>query len=217
MLKPTLARNLEDFFSSYPLYTYKKRENILFGNEVSPSIYYVMQGAIKTLLQTKEGKELTHTLLGPGDLFPLRGTHYESPPKYTFQALTDVRVCKAPKKEYLDWIRQHPDIFEYIIEGLIKRLNSSVSRLQVLLLGNALQKVEAILLFVGENLGTTQEESILLPFSLTHQEIADMAGLTRETVTIEVDQLRKNGSIDVLKDGTMSIKGSLKAKASIFD
>ena len=47
--------------------------------------------------------------------------------------------------------------------------------------------------------GEKTPEGVLINVKLTHQEIADMAGLTRETVTRELNKLRKKGEIVVLK------------------
>lgn len=189
-------KKLEDFFSQYKSHFYKKHETILFGNEEPQGTYYIQNGAVRSLLAASDGRELTITLLGANDLFPIIWTLYDTkPPRHTFQAFTDTEIRRAPRNEYLAFIKENPDVFEYNVKKVLRRLTSASDRFEIALLGNARERVASVLLFIAENLGKTEAEMKLIPVPVTHQEIADMVGLSRETVTIEMDKLQKEGMI----------------------
>lgn len=207
---------LEKFFSRYKSLFYKKRETILFGKEEPSGVYFIVKGSVRTLLLTKDGRELTNSLLGPHNIFPILWTLYGSLPEHTFQAFTDVEVKKAPKEAYLALLRGDPDISLFTIKRVLDRLQGAASRLEGALVGNAYEKVANILVFVAENMGVPQNEDTVIDIPLTHQEIADMVGLARETVTVEMDALQKKGFLNY-KGRELVVSGKLlKEKANLF-
>ncbi len=64
---------------------------------------------------------------------------------------------------------------------------------------NASQRIKMLLLTLSFDRGEKTAEGITLNIKLTHQNIADMVGLTRETVTRVLDKWRKDGAITILK------------------
>lgn len=191
-----VQKKIEDFFSQYKSHSYKKHETILFGNEEPQGTYYIAKGAVRSILAASDGRELTITLLNSQDIFPIIWTLYDTnPPRHTFQAIIDTEIRRAPRGEYLNFVKENPDVFEYNVRKVLRRLTSASDRLEIALLGNARERVASVLLFIAENLGKTEANMKLITVPLTHQEIADMVGISRETATIEMDKLQKEGFI----------------------
>lgn len=193
---------------------YKKRENILFGKEYPSGIYYIVKGAIRTIFLSKDGRELTNTLLGSHDLFPILWVLFGNLPQHTFQAITETELKKAPKEDFLTLIRENPEISHYTLTQVINRLEGVASRFEATLLGNAYVRVVTVLIFVADNLGTWQNGNVVIHTPLTHQEIADMAGLTRETVTIEMDRLKNEGLVRNTQQGLILLGELIKERLS---
>ncbi len=194
---------LENFFSRYKSYRYKKRENILFGEKEPTNVYYIVKGVVRTIFLTKEGRELTNTLLGPHDLFPILWVLFDKMPQHTFQALTNIEVKCAPKEDYLALTQEDSRIFQYTVKRVINRLEGVASRFEATLLGSASERVINVLFFVANNLGKWENGFAVVDFTFTHQEVADMAGLSRETVTLEMDKLQKEGSVQKISRGLL--------------
>jgi CRP/FNR family transcriptional regulator, cyclic AMP receptor protein len=73
---------------------------------------------------------------------------------------------------------------------------------------NAVQRVKMLLIILSYNKGEDTPDGLVITYKLTHQDIADMAGLTRETVTRVLDKLQKDGEIAVLKNKFIRLNSS---------
>ena len=65
---------------------------------------------------------------------------------------------------------------------------------------NASQRVKMLFVMLSEKYGKKENGMVLLDLKLTHQDIAEMTGLTRETVTRIIDKWKKDKEIIILKD-----------------
>ncbi len=129
----------------------------------------------------------------------------------SYQALTDSALFRAPKEDFLYFLKQNPEPLFFYMSKTLKRLSEASQRLEAALLGNASEKVGNILIFLAENLGEKEGKTIMLQVPFTHQEIADMVGFTRETTSLELEKLQKEGIISQ-KDHFLTIQDIEKLK-----
>jgi len=83
---------------------------------------------------------------------------------------------------------------------LCSRLRESWAKVQMLNFNNASQRVKMLLIMLSDKYGSKSDEGIILKIKLTHQDLAEMSGMTRETVTRVIDKLQKSGEIAILKN-----------------
>jgi CRP/FNR family transcriptional regulator len=91
-------------------------------------------------------------------------------------------------------------VLEKLLQILCSRLRDSWRRIYLLNFKHASDRVKTLFLSLSFENGSKTPEGIVLNLKLTHQEIADMTGLTRESVTRVLDKLQKDGAITVLKN-----------------
>lgn len=195
------STKLQNFFSEYKSHYYKRRDIILPEKQIPAGIYYIVDGVVRTMVLKKDGKELTNTLLGPQDLFPIFWALYDKLSTHTFQAISKAEIKIAPKEDFVSLLKGDPTISLYTFTKLINRLEGVASRFETTLLGTAYERVVNVLLFIAESLGTWQKHEITISIPVTHQDLAEMTGLTRETVTLEMDKLRKEGFLSTTEHG----------------
>jgi CRP/FNR family transcriptional regulator len=83
---------------------------------------------------------------------------------------------------------------------LCSRIRENIDNIKILNFNNASQRVKMSLIKLLQEHGEETPKGMLLDIRLTHQDVANMAGLTRETVTRVIDLWQKNGDITVLKN-----------------
>lgn len=188
-------KKLNDFFLKHKSFHYRKRETILFTKDIPPGVFYITSGYVRSYLLSKEGKELTVTLLKPFDLFPMHWVINNVLTSHYYESLTEVTLYRGPKQDFLQLLIQNSDVFFYTTRSILMRLNSVSDRMEAAVLGNAHQKVAGIISFLAEQLGTKQEQRVVIRIPFTHKDIASLIGLTRETVSLEMERLEKENVI----------------------
>ena len=181
------------YFSSYKQISYKKGDTIIYSTDEPTGIYYINNGYIKMNTLSIDGNELILNILKPGSFFPTFWAIGGNPNSYSFIAMNKVNVYKSPKEDFLNFLKKNPEV----LFDLTKRVFSGVDRLVAntthLLAGNSEDRVALALSIISERFGETMNNGIILiKLDLTHQDIADMVGITRETASLAIGKLTKN-------------------------
>ena len=191
----TATQKLNDFFSHYTSLKYEKNERILRENEMPSGVFYSRSGIVRMYLISEEGNELTIIMHPEGNIFPMRWVLNNQANIYNNQAMNAVELWRAPKEAFLTFLQQNPDVMMYLLEQQMFDLSALVYRMQHIVFGNAHAKVASIVLTAAKRFGEQVKEGILVQVPLTHQQIADSAGITRETASLEMKKLKDTGLI----------------------
>ena len=107
--------------------------------------------------------------------------------------MTAVELWRCPKEDFIAFIEANPEIFFELTSHIVLRLGGIMQRMEYLAFGNAYQKVASIIMICAERFGEKEGTTIIIQVPLTHRDIANFLGLTRETASIEIKKLeRKN-------------------------
>ncbi len=196
---------LTDFFAQYPSTVVRKKELLVRAGDIVQSIYYVKSGVIKQYSISDEGQELTLHMHKPGSNFYLAWLNGQSESYYYFEAMTRAEVIKAPVAELKVFISQHPGVLEEVNERVFRGIDQVLFRLETLAFGSATTKVAAALLLLAKRFGKTSAAGRVIELPLTHHELALFCALTRETVSMEMSNLKKQGAVDRI-NGQVVIK-----------
>jgi CRP-like cAMP-binding protein len=115
---------------------------------------------------------------------------------YTFETMTEAELIKAPVSEILKLINSEPTLARDLLFRITSGLNSMVGRMESLVFGSAQQKVAAAVLQNARRFGKKTGQSIVISLPLTHQQLASLTGLTRETVSLEMAKFKKAAVLD---------------------
>jgi len=211
---PKAVKNIDGFFAHYSSMTYKKGEFILRAEDMPYGVYYLKSGYVRQYLLSPSGETFIVHIYKPGSFFPLTWILNDTPNVYHFEAITPVTVVRAPKDVFLAFLKDHPDALFYATQRLTMGLSGFVSRVAQLILDDAYTKTILLLLYYAENFGETTQEGIALSIPLTHREIASWIGTTRETASLQVENLVKKGLL-MTKGRVLIIKDPAELKKEI--
>lgn len=206
---------LYDFFSQFSTLKYAKGETILRAGDLAQGVYFVKSGYAKLNSVSQEGKELILVIYKNGDFFPVVWTFFgQKPSIYSYEAITDTQILRAPRERFIEFINSDKEMFLEVTKGIIVRFQTALRRMQYLTFGDASAKLASILLICGRDFGIEKKEEIEIQLPLTHKDIANLVGVTRETVSLELKKLDRKGLIAYNKKLiTIKDKKSLEERA----
>lgn len=169
-------------------------------------IYLLRSGQVKLRSQTDTGKEIILDVLGPGGVFgPLEKVVEDHTAKGTTGSLAAlaseaVAISKGSAFKYdLDYfndlVHRRPTLMVNVSRILGLRRKQLELRLARLLYRSSLGKVAGLLAELGERYGHKEGNQVQLDVRLTHQEMASIVGLKRETVSEALADLEYRGMI----------------------
>ncbi len=186
-----------DFFSKYRKKEFKKGEIIINSEVVPKGIYYIDKGYVREYSTSSQGFELTINIFKPKTFFPLAWAISGITNHYYYESFTNTTLIKAPKEDVLKYIKKDNEILYDITKRVFKGLNTTIVRMQYIAQENAYIKVANVLLLASKRFGEkVGPYSYNIRLKLTHQDIANLAGLTRETTSIQVKNLERKGYIE---------------------
>lgn len=194
MLTP--QEKLEQFFFKKKLFFYKRGSVIVRPEDSPQGVYYLKKGYMKDSSVSLEGQEFTLFIFKPEDIFPYRWAFADLPIEHSFTAMTDCMVARRDRVEFVKFVKENPDVLFLVTQKLLIRLRGVLQRLEHMAFGNAKKKVASIFVILGERFGQRQGGQIKIDIPLSHKDIAELVGITRETASIEIERLEKAGLIE---------------------
>jgi len=197
-MKQTLELFDENFFAQFKATQQFKKSQLILGPAAEPSgIFYVKSGFVRLYLISESGKELTLNIFKPGTYFSMIWALNDVPNIYFYESLTDVLLLKAPKDEVLKHVIDNPEVLLDLTKRTLRGLDGMTRLMEALVTGTAYQQIASVLLVLarrfGKNNGSDHELTIELP--LTHRIIGTLAGLSRESTSLELEKLTKDKTI----------------------
>jgi CRP/FNR family transcriptional regulator, anaerobic regulatory protein len=174
-------------------------QSLIWEGDDSLMVANVIEGVLKLSTGTGDGREQIVGIVYPADFI---GRPFGSTAPHSVTALTDARVCTFTRGDFDRFAREHPDLEHKLLQRTLDELDRA--RHWMLLLGrkSASEKMATFLLEMSERLVDPGCHAVSGPvhaFSLPfgRQQVADILGLTIETVSRQLTQLRSMGVIDL--------------------
>ena len=190
---------LEEIIDKIIVKQFRKNETILYEEDTNEFMYIILMGKVKVIKTTEDGKEIIMAMHKSGSFFGEMSLIDGKTTPASVIATEDSLVALISKKEFLLIVFNQNKVTQNMMEILCGRLRKSWDTIQLLNFNNATQRTKMLFLMLVEEYGDKSPEGITLNIKLTHQDISDMTGLTRETVTRVIDKLQKLKEIRILK------------------
>ena len=173
-----------------------RRGSVLFDQgDTGRIVYLVKRGRIRIARRTADGKEVTVSILGPGDLFGEEVVFSRVLRTTVATCLEDSLLCMARAGDLFGLLARNPilslNVAKYVREQLDEALavHEDVAYLKVS------DRLARLLDRLAAEHGVPVEGGTLLDVRLTRAEIASLIGTTRETVSAQITQLARAGKI----------------------
>lgn len=166
------------FASAYPA------RAVLFVEGQAPrGVYVLCRGRVKLTMNSSEGKTLIVRIRESGEILGLHATLSGHPYELTAEALQPCQIDFIRRDDFLRLMRDHPAVSAAVIRQLSERYRQACQEIRYLGLSRtATEKVAQFLLESSEHAQETNQGK-RFHLGLTHEEISQMIGISRETVT----------------------------------
>ncbi len=173
----------------------RKGDFVYLPNDIHNKVYVVKSGRIKVGTYSGRGKEMVKAILRKGEIFgELRLINKHQNNEFA-QAIDNVEVYVIPLVRMRDLIHRNVEFSFKIMEIIADRLNDTQRRLELQLFKDTKSRVIQFMLDLAESRGVRVGYEIAVREFFTHQEIANITGTSRQTVTSILNELRAENLI----------------------
>lgn len=202
MVKSPRSQSIYNILSKGRLLRFKKGQ-VIFSSDDSDLFMVVVRGFVKRYFITNNGSLGVQIIYGPYDVFPLSRMYrellgqslYDGPETYYYETMSDVQLFSMDAAAFAAEVQQNPVLYKELYAEAGHHLKTCIHSIENISLGNAYARVAHQLLFFAKEFGEESQEGIKLLMPLTHQDIAHILGMSRETVTKSIVKLREEGLI----------------------
>jgi len=200
---------IDTFFKQFPTSTYPKDQVLLSMGEPVHYFYFIETGAVKMTKITEAGRNLILHIFFPKSFFSLLSLVSHDINAYDFITLMPTTLRKVPRAELLTFLQTDNDVLYELYLRLLKGLTGLLNRIEQSSLNPAEMQVSSLLVYFANHFSEPDLESSSklrqLSLKITHQEIADWLGLSRENVTLQIKALEAAHLIKI-KDHRIKIQ-----------
>jgi CRP-like cAMP-binding protein len=179
---------------------------IFFEGEPGGSLLIIAAGAVKIFKVSEDGREKTLAILKAGDFFGEMSIFDGAPRSAAAQALSSCEVLVIDREAFLALMKSAPELATDIALALAERLRRTNEDLERLAFRDARGRIFDALLQLAKAHGEKAGVGVRIKLRLTHQELANYAGVTRETVTRVLAELEESRLVSVGDDKRVVIR-----------
>jgi len=199
MLQHLDERTIDSMARQSAMATYHPGELLHEAGEPMASVSFISSGRVKVYRTSKEGKQQTITILGPGDAFGEIGMVDPAVQDLYVEALEEVVVCRTSRDAFLALASRDPALALRLAEAMGEKLNEARERIADFAFRDVQGRVANLVLAFLERerrLTSDPARDRIRP-GLSHRELAEMIGTRRESVTLALNALQREGVIRV--------------------
>ncbi|HIA94906.1 MAG TPA: Crp/Fnr family transcriptional regulator [Candidatus Marinimicrobia bacterium] len=174
---------------------YEAGQMILLEASEGEQCFFVTEGSVKITRLSKDGREVILAILNDGDFFGEMSLLDGESRSANVIALDDTKVLTLNRNDFLLVIKEYPQIAIQLLKEMALRLRKSDRQIASLSLSDAEKRIALCILRIAEEQGVIQKGHVSIPKAPIQQDIANMSGTSRETVSRALKLLEKEGFI----------------------
>jgi CRP/FNR family transcriptional regulator len=174
----------------------RRKEVLYLPGDAGDRIYLLKRGVVKISTLTNDGKEIILALLRPGEVFGEESVLEDAPRDHMAEAYEDALICVITRQDFMGILQAHPEMAFKVTKLVGFRLRTLRNRVEGLLFKGAPARLAQTLLDLARDHGVKDAEGILLPLKLSQQDLANLIGVTRESVNLALPPVPTMGETD---------------------
>lgn len=203
---------LHDISGKILIKEFLKNEVILREEDTNRFMYIVLVGSARVLQVTEDGKEIILAIHGTGDFFGEMSLIDGRTSPATVIATEDSLIALITRRDFFYLLTGQRKILNDFLQILCMRLRDSWKKIEILNYKNAKERLRTLLLLLAHNSEEKTPEGSIINLRLTHENIASMSGLSRETVTRILGKWQEQGEIVILQNRLIRLNKSFMTK-----
>lgn len=177
---------------------YRRRQVVYLTGDPGDHIYFLQGGRVKCSKVWREGKELTLDYRGPGELFGEQCLFDGAPREEMAEAMKNAIIVVLPREEIRDLICRDPMLAIRFAKMIAERRRHVETKLEYFVFRDIHAKLGSLLLELGREFGLDTEHGLKIDLKITHQEMANLIGATRETISLALASFKRKGLVHLI-------------------
>lgn len=175
---------------------FKAGATIMYQGEAPRSACILVEGLVRVFSISSQGDEQIVTFHIAGEFFPSSWIFGKAPATlFFYEALSDCTIAYSPRAELIEFMMGTPERNHALLDYFTTNYAASLIRINALEQPKARDKLAYTLYYLCQRYADSSSTEVVIPLTLTHQNFASLVGLTRETIAIEMNKLKKEGVI----------------------
>ncbi len=194
-MSPSTTEKFESFVSQFPIKKFRRNDAVQLAHSPMDFFYFIKSGAVKMTTVSKQGQNLVLTIFYAGATFSLLSLINNGINTYDFIALNETTLYRIPKDEFVTFLQENPDVLYDFQLRLLRGLQGLLTRIEKNTFLPAYSQVAGLLLYFAKHFSESSTPNVdkRIEIQITHQEISEWLGLSRENVSIQMKQLEREG------------------------
>jgi len=201
-LPPAAEQRLSEITLTH---SYPKGAVLFSEGQAPPGVFIVRSGAVKLSVNSTDGRTLIVRFAESGDVLGLPATLTGKPYSLTAEVIEPAQLQLIARKNFLDFLREHGDVALRVAQQLGETYHAAVDEMRTLGLSYSAEQKVAHFILDWTAKHSAENEAAKSKMTLTHEEIAETIGMTRETVTRVLSHFKKSNLI-AIKGATLVVK-----------
>jgi len=197
--------SLEDLEKIKYASAYPQGAVLFVEGQSARGVYIICSGRVKLSTTSRDGKTLILRMAQPGEVLGLHATISGKPYELTAETLQPCQLDFIKRDDFLRFLQNHADACLHAAQHLSQNCQSAYEMIRSLGLSHSVSEKMARLLLEWAGDGESTKEGIRIKVSLTHEEIAQLIGTSRETVTRVLGEFRDK-QLAQLRGSTLLIR-----------
>ena len=192
----------------------RRREVVYLPGDASKSIFFVCGGRVKICKVTRDGKSLTLGYCGPGEMFGETCLVGIAARTEMAEAVENALLAEIDRADFERILTVHASLAIGVARHVIARRHDLENKLEALVFRDVSAKLAEQLIKLADEYGVDDARGKLVAMKITHQELANLIGSTRETVSLTLSQFKRKRFI--VTDGRKVILSDLGGLRALF-
>jgi len=175
----------------------KLKDDTVIFHEGDPAsaFYLVKQGRVKIYKVSADGREQVLSILGDGQIFGDVPVFDGGPYPATAATMVETEIYQVRRDEFEEFVRRHPEVALKLLRALGQRLRQAMALVRDLSFKQVPHRLAGLLVKLARDNGREVVDGILIDMKLSRQDIAEIVGTSRETVTREIKKMENAGML----------------------
>ncbi|MBN1351695.1 Crp/Fnr family transcriptional regulator [candidate division KSB1 bacterium] len=175
---------------------YVKDQLILVEEEIGKTLFIIYKGRVKVTRTSEDGREVILSILESGDIFGEMSILDGKARSASVTAIENSEIILLRRGDFLHILEEYPQIAIALLKELAGRIRKSDTQITSLSLQDAMGKVASTLILLADEIGKHREGKIIISRIPLQQDLANMAGTSRETISRVFKAMESKGYIE---------------------
>lgn len=176
---------------------YQKNDIVLMEEDAGTALFVIVTGKVKVSRASNDGREVILTILSDSDFFGEMAILDGLTRSATCTAIEDSELFLIQRNDFLNLLREYPEISIALLQELTSRLRAADMKIKALSLKDAEGKVATVVLQLADDIGKIKHGKVEIEKLPLQQDLANMAGTSRETISRTLHAFAKKGFIEL--------------------